>query len=68
MAILIAVMMKAIMMVEMKEEKEEIVMMMTAQEEGEIMIKLEKEKQAKAEAGILHQEGVNQEVESQRAL
>ena len=64
MTILMTVMMKAIMMVEMKEEKEEIVMMMTTQEEGEIMINLEKEKQTEAGAGILHHEGVNPEVES----
>ena len=56
------------MMVEMKEEKEEIVMMMTAQEEEEIMINLEKEKQTKAGAGILHQEGADPEVESPEAL
>ena len=42
--------------------------MMTAQEEEEIMINLEKEKQAEAGAGILHQEGADPEVESPEAL
>ena len=66
--ILMTAMMKAIMTIEMKEEKEEIVMMMTAQEEEEIMINLEKEKQAEAGAGILHQEGADPEVEIPEAL
>ena len=45
--ILMTAMMEAIMMMEMKKEKEEIAMMMTAQEEAEIMIDLEKENSTK---------------------
>ena len=41
-------------------------MMMTTQEKGQIMVNLEKEKQAEAEAEIFHKEGVNQEVKSPR--
>ncbi len=59
--------MKVIMMVKMRKKNEEI-MKMTTQEEGQIMINLEKEKQAEAGAEILHKGGVNQEVESPRAL
>ena len=61
-------MMETIMMMEMKEEKEEIAMMMTAQEEEEIMIDLEEEKEAKAEAGMLDQEEADLEAEIQEAL
>ena len=61
--ILMTAMMEAIMMMETKEEKEEIAMMMTAQEEAEIMIDLEKEKEAEAGAGMLDQEGAAQDIE-----
>ena len=66
--ILMTAMMEAIMMMETKEEKEEIAMMMTAQEEVKIMIDPEKEKEAEAGAGMLDQEGADLEAEIQDAL
>ena len=60
--------MKMMMIMETKEEKEEIAMMMTAQEGVEIMIDPEKEKEAKAGAGILDQEGADLEAEGQDTL